>query len=131
VNRGKSGRLVYKSYSNRLRTSARTIALLWAGWWTLFGFLRGISEGLDFLGVFIHAALPGFLLLAAVVIAWRRELAGGVLLLLGGLLILAFFASARTLWGFPIISLPPLVSGGLFLLTGTRPGRPIFRARID
>jgi hypothetical protein len=33
---------------------ARIIALIWAGWWTLFGLLSGLGEGLDVIGVIRH-----------------------------------------------------------------------------
>ena len=39
-----------------MRYIARALALIWAGWWTLFGLACGLSEGMRPAGVLLHAA---------------------------------------------------------------------------
>jgi len=101
---------------------ARGIALLWALWWTLFGLLSGIAEGYDWLGIFRHAAVPGLVFLLVAVIAWRWEIIGGILLLLASVATLIGFPFTRTLEGFLTLFLPPLVAGGLFIVSRLRSG---------
>jgi hypothetical protein len=103
-----------------MRYGARGIALIWAGWWTLFGLLAGIGEGYDLSGVFLHTLVPGLVFLAAAVIAWRWEVIGGILLLLEGSGTLIMFWFARTIEGFATLALPPLVAGLLFLANWMR-----------
>jgi hypothetical protein len=98
------------------RYIARAGALLWAGWWTLFGLLSGIGEGLEPGGIFMHTLMPGLLFLALAVIAWRWEVPGGILLLLAGLWSLDMFWFARTPQGFLLLALPPLLAGLLLLI---------------
>jgi hypothetical protein len=98
-----------------LRYVARTVALLWAGLWTLFGLLAGVGEGLDLPGILMHTAVPGLVFLLTVFVAWRWELPGAVLLGLVGLLTLFVFGFARTPEGLALLTLPPLFAGALFL----------------
>jgi hypothetical protein len=97
-----------------MRYLARTLALVWAVWWTLFGLIAGMGEGYAPLGILAHATVPGLIFLVAAVIAWRWEVIGGILLLLEGLGTLYVFGYSRTIEGFLILTLPPLVAGLLF-----------------
>ena len=97
---------------------ARIVALIWAGWWTLFGLLSGIGEGLDVLGVIMHLTVPGLIFLAAALVAWRWEVAGGILLVVEGVLALFYFPFAREPFGLLTLALPPVIAGVLFLIAG-------------
>jgi len=129
---------------------ARALAILWAGWWTLwimalsFPFLR-----LGYWGSPSTAPagpIPGVLTLALVVcipwvsavLAWRREVLGGLVLVLEGLLLLAValnvivetvgvLAFGEAIAALPFVaaisgslSVPPLVAGILFLTSWWR-----------
>ena len=100
---------------NWMRYAARALTMLWAGWWTLFGLLAGIGEGLDPVGVFMHVVVPGLVFLVAALIAWRWEPVGAALLVLEGLATPFWFWFARTPEGFLLLALPPLLAGGLFI----------------
>jgi hypothetical protein len=97
-----------------IRYTARALALIWAGWWTLFGLLAGIGEGYGPEGVLLHMAIPGLLFLLAAAVAWRWELIGALMLGFEGALTLLVFPFARTPVGFLMLALPPLLAGGLF-----------------
>ena len=108
-----------------MRSIARGLALLWAGWWTFFGLASGIGEKAGLLGVLIHTTVPGLIFLITVLIAWRWEPVGGILLILEGLWAIFFFKQ-RSLAAFffmlGTITLPPL-SAGFLLLISWRKGR--------
>jgi hypothetical protein len=99
------------------------VALVWAGWWTIFGLVGGIGEGLDAAGVAMHTAVPGLLFLLAAVIAWRWELPGAVLLAVAGIATVSVYGFARTPEGFLLLTLPPLLAAGLFLMSWLNTGR--------
>ena len=97
-----------------LRLLARILALVWAAFWSAFGLLSGIGEGGDLPAVLRHTLVPGLVLLAAAVIAWRWERAGGLLLALAGLATLFMYPFAMTAGGFLALPLPGIVAGALF-----------------
>lgn len=111
-----------------MRYLARTVALLWAGWWVFFGLTSSLSEGLRPVDILIHAAIPGLVFVISAIIAWRWEAIGGVLLLQIGLLVLiAYIVMAYN--RFPLstitvvllaMALPPLVAGALCCACGRR-----------
>lgn len=94
----------------------RTIALMWSGWWTLFGLLSGIGEGYNLLGIILHAIFPGMFFLLAVFIAWKWEIVGAFLLLAHAVLTLFVFWFARTPVGFLTLTFPPMLAAILFLI---------------
>jgi len=109
---------------------ARSLALLWAGWWLFFGLACSISEGAGAVATVVHMAVPGGVFLAVALIGgwWRR---GGTLLLsVAGIVICvaypALMADRLPVLGLAlataILGLPPLVAGLLLLFAG-RAGR--------
>lgn len=106
-----------------LRPAARGVALLWAGFWVFFGLASGIGEGLDWVGVLIHTAVPGLIFLALALLAWYREEIGGALLVIVGLVVLVWYPidTADTFRLSTIVmvlltmALPPLLAGGVCL----------------
>lgn len=110
-----------------MRYCARALASVWAVWWTLFMLVSGAPErGLT--GILLNSpnALPGLLFLASAIVAWRREAAGGVMLVAVGLLLAIAFIVAGSIRPvprstialmIPIIALPPIVAGILFLVS--------------
>jgi len=95
---------------------ARGLALLWGGWWTLFGLLSGIGEGPSLEGILRHTLFPGLLFLAFALIACRWSLVGSLFLIVGGLLALAVFPFAWMPAGLLTLTLPPLLAAALLLL---------------
>jgi hypothetical protein len=110
--------------SKAMRYMARAIALVWAGWWTVFGLLAGIGEGGGLEGIFLHTLMPGLIFLGVALLAWRWERAGGALLVLTGLVTLPIFGYAQTPQGFVLLALPPLLAGLLYLLDSWTMRRP-------
>lgn len=107
-----------------LRYGARLLALIWAGWWVLFGLLSGIEEGLNWLGTLVHTAVPGLFFLMITLFLWWREEIGGTLLVLVGILVAVWypimvygrFPLATILFVLATMALPPLLSGTVCLL---------------
>jgi hypothetical protein len=104
--------------------TARSVSLLWGGWWTFFGIASGIGEGLPVVGVFVHAAVPGLIFLFTALIAWAWELVGGFLLIaeslavfIGYPFLFRGFSVGVMLLAMALLGLPPLISGILFLIS--------------
>jgi hypothetical protein len=98
-----------------LRYIARVIALVWSGWWTIFGLIAGFAEGYSLLGIILHAIFPGVFFLLTVLVAWKWEIVGTFLILGQALLTLIVFWFARTPVGFTTLTLPPMLAAILFL----------------
>jgi hypothetical protein len=96
-----------------LRLAARSLALIWAVFWSGFGLLSGIAEGGGIQAVLIHTLAPGLVFLAAAAVAWRWERLGGLLLAAAGLATLSAYGFARSMPGFVVLPLPGIVSGAL------------------
>jgi hypothetical protein len=108
--------------SRWMRYLAVIISLLWAGFWTFFGFASGISEGLNPVGVLHHSIFPGLLFLISALIAWRWNRIGGVLLVIEGLFV--FVVYPMRFMDFPLVTIllvlatmafPPLIAGILHI----------------
>jgi len=116
-----------------MRYTARTIIVLWAGFWVLFVVGEAITGG-GHGEVSRKEALKGILTAGAILLiiaggiylAWRRELVAGVSLMLISLLVLVayllrFGASLNLSKMTPVLlvmALPLLVAGILFLISG-------------
>jgi hypothetical protein len=107
-----------------LRYAGGALGLLWAGFWTIFGLLSGMGEGSGLAGVVIHAAVPGLIYVAAVMIAWRWAPLGGIVLLLCGLGTLFYYSTARTAQGFVTLVLPAVACAFLLLADYLRQPEP-------
>ena len=88
----------------------------------MFALLSGAERyGGGVKGILLNSpnALPWFLLLIFVFIAWKWELAGGIVITLTGLLTIFFFDfyNPKALPGLFVISLPLIILGGLFILS--------------
>lgn len=111
---------VYRKWVKRV---ARILAVVWAGWWVLFGLFSGISEGLSPVETLINTAVPGLIFLAIVLIAWKWQDLGGVLLLLAGMFVLVLYpiltyarlSPGSVLAVLATMALPPIVAGVLCL----------------
>jgi hypothetical protein len=116
-----------------MRYTARTIIVLWAGFWVLFVVGEAITGGGHYGGGNGKEALKGILALGAILLiiaggiylAWRRELVAGISLMLISLLVLVayflrFGASLNLSKMAPVLLimvLPLLVAGLLFLIS--------------
>lgn len=78
----------------------------------VFGTEAGLGE--ELLGFLIHLA-PTYVILTALVVAWRWELLGGVLFILLGLLFVLMFSDEEWLT-FAITTVPSVVVGILFIV---------------
>lgn len=67
------------------------------------------------LGGFIIHLIPNYLLLVALVIAWKKEVSGGIVFLLLGIGFTWFFQTYLFLPAFLIVSFPIFLIGILFL----------------
>lgn len=99
----------------RLTRAGRGLAVLWAGWWTLFGLTVGVGEGHGLVAVAVHTVLPGTVFFVPVVMAWRWRPWGAVALLGMGEWMVLSYPFARTLEGFLLLGLPPMAAAGLLL----------------
>jgi hypothetical protein len=96
----------------------RILAILYIVFISLFA-LDVFGEDYGFL-VTIWALLmhliPSFVLLAGLLIAWKRPFAGGMFFLLLALLFTVFFHTYRRPDAFMLLTFPLLLLGALFLL---------------
>ena len=67
------------------------------------------------IALFMHL-IPNFLLIIALVIAWKWEVVGGVIFLALGLFSIVFFDTYEHVVSFILVSLIPMIIGALFLL---------------
>ena len=65
--------------------------------------------------LFMHL-IPSFVLIALLVLAWKKELYGGIAFVILSLLFTIFFQTYREMINFLLISFPVLVTGILFLV---------------
>ncbi len=102
-----------------LRYIARTILLITASFWFMFGLLSGTEydgQGVKGLLMNLPNTIPWVLLFIFVYIAWKKELIGGVILVLTGLFTIYFFDAFKSAFVMLIMSLPLIILGG-FLIT--------------
>ena len=101
-----------------LNWSARILIIFYSAFLSLFA-LDVFGEGYSFwetlVALFMHL-IPTFVLMLALVVAWKKRLVGGIIFLLLGLAFTFFFATYEHLTGFLFLSLPLGLAGVLFLL---------------
>jgi hypothetical protein len=110
--------------------AARGLSLLWAGFWIWFGIASGIHENPVPSYIFMHT-LPGLVFLAAALLAWKWERPGGWLLAGLALVIACLYLYLfRQRLGVGVLiaaalmlSLPPLITGVLYLVHSRRAQR--------
>ena len=105
-----------------LSTIARYTLLVLGILFFLFALLSGSEQyGGGISGIIKNSpnALPGLILLAALFIAWKRELVGGIITALAGLVMLFFFVIKGNQLHLPIIILTLLITllGVFFILS--------------
>ena len=111
-----------------MRYVARFVGVVWAGWWTLFGVMCGIGEGMGSIGTLMHAAVPGLVFAASLVVAWKWELVGGIILAAeGGIVAVGYpvmvrgrFPASTVITMLLTMAAPPLAAGILFVICGRR-----------
>ncbi len=94
--------------------------ILFLAMFSLDVFEPGLSAGQIALGLFMHN-IPVFILLAVLIISWKREIVGGIVFILAGLLysgmsVARVAMSSGAEWSFLIIAGPALLIGILFLV---------------
>lgn len=100
-----------------LRWGARILSILiilFIGMFSIDVFFEGYGFP-EVLGAFFMHNIPTFLLIAALVVAWRKPKIGGVLFLILALASLIFFKTYQDLIVVLLITLPPAVIGLLFI----------------
>lgn len=107
--------------SDGFRIVGMSLGFLSGAWWVFFGVASGIAEKLKPVGILIHATMPGLLIVASAVAAWRWPVAGGVLLIVEGLAVTIGYP--LMVWGtrlcnpttigfiFVLMALPLLIAG--------------------
>jgi len=98
----------------------RILAILYIAFISLFAF-DVFEEGYGLLGtmlaLFMHL-IPSFILIACLVLAWKRPKIGGIVFMALGVVFTLFFRTYQRLDVFLIVSLPLLVVGALFIIAG-------------
>jgi hypothetical protein len=113
---------------------ARGLALLWAGFWTIFFVAESLAWHTPVYRMTIWLCV-GLIFVMLALVAWRWEVAGGLMLIAAGVLA----ALAYAIWGprelslasrvttLVIFGVPPAGAGALFLIRHhgiTHPGAP-------
>lgn len=111
------------------RMVARVLSLAWGVFWAWFGFASGVAEYAAFTDVVLQT-LPGLIFIAISLYAWRSPAAGGAILLVVALVVFCSYWSSTAgesavqgLGTAILLSLPPLMSGALFLAAAPAPPR--------
>lgn len=99
----------------------RVLSILFILFLTVFSldvFETGLSAGQIALGLFIHN-IPVFILLAVLIISWKREIVGGIVFILAGLLysglsIFRYLFSGPTEWY--MLAWSATIAGPAFLI---------------
>ena len=98
----------------------RIIAILYIAFISIFAF-DVFEEGYGFWGttlaLFMHL-IPSFLLIACLILAWKRPAAGGAIFVVMGIVFTLFFRTYQRPENFLIVSLPLLIIGVLFVIDG-------------
>jgi len=105
-----------------LRWGARILTILlilFIGMFSIDVFFEGYKFPEILVAFFMHN-VPTFLLIAVLIVAWKRPKIGGILFIILALASLIFFKTYRDLIVFLLISLPPLVIGLLFIYESIR-----------
>ncbi|WP_299336408.1 hypothetical protein [uncultured Psychroserpens sp.] len=112
----------YNKTTNLLRYTARYSLLLIAGVLLAFSLLSGsLDYGGNLMAIFKNSpnALPWFVLIMLIFIAWKREMLGGILIVIYGIGLVYFFNfSGPNFWWstFVLTALIPVL-GSLFVLS--------------
>ncbi len=111
------------------RMVARVLSLAWGVFWAWFGFASGVAEYAAFSDVLLQT-LPGLIFIGISLYAWKSPAAGGAILLVVALVVFCAYWSStagesavRGLGTAFLLSLPPLMSGALFLAAAPAPPR--------
>lgn len=111
------------------RMVARVLSLAWGVFWAWFGFASGVAEYASFTDVLLQT-LPGLIFIAISLYAWRHPAAGGALLLALAIIVFCAYwagaggeAAVESLATAVLLSLPPFMSGALFLAGAPEPIR--------
>jgi hypothetical protein len=111
-----------------MRATALTLLALGTAFWLWFGAASAWGEGLGIGNWVAHLLVPGGVLLATLLVAWRWPVAGGGLLLLEGtfiavgypILVAGRFPWTTVLFVPLTMAAPPLAAGALLLFDERR-----------
>ena len=111
--------------TKRMRSVAKSLALVWALWWIFFGVAYAVGEKFSKQALLVLLVFP-LLFLGSAMLPRLSERTGGTVLLVEGLIILVgypWFTYGRVpLFAIVVVlfmlGLPPLISGFLFLAAG-------------
>ncbi|MFC1810130.1 hypothetical protein ACFLZH_01385 [Patescibacteria group bacterium] len=107
---------------NSLRWGARILTIIFILFISMFSidvFFEGYLFPEVLIALFMHM-IPSFLLIAALIIAWKYPKIGGIIFILFALFTIFFFKTCKEVITFLIITLPPALIGLLFLYESIR-----------
>jgi len=111
-----------------LTWTSRMLGLFFIAFVSVFAldvFGQGYGKGELLLALFVHL-IPSFLLVAALVVSWRKPDVGGAFFIALGVVSVFFFHTYRDFFSFGLITLPALIIGALFLLQCGQSGMTLF-----
>ena len=111
-----------QTVSNILRYSARIILLFFGTLLFLFALVSGSEEyGGGFIGIVRNSpnTIPWVILIALVILSFKRELIGGILIIILGIFALFFFVifSSNFFLFTLFVALIPIVFGGFLVIS--------------
>ncbi|MHC4445412.1 MAG: DUF7670 domain-containing protein [Planctomycetota bacterium] len=100
-----------------IRNAARTILVLWVGFWTWFVLMHLFTDGLSSL---YHGSKILVPMLAAIVTTWFWPRIGGVLLIMFGIATMFYFDTKGLSSIIHPLTTPPIVCGLLIIMFGRK-----------
>ena len=99
------------------------LALIWGLWWTVFMLMSGTPKnGLGGIIMNMPNAIPGFIFLISIFVAWKFPLSGGIILVIEGLSVLIIypiiahkFSISTIIFVMLTLGLPPIIGGSLII----------------
>ena len=104
--------------TNKLLWIPRILTMVFILFLSIFSLdvFSGESTILEMIGGFLIHNIPSFLLIAILVVSWKRPLIGGIVFLVFSAAFTVFFETYQMLASFLAITLPLAIAGGLYIL---------------
>ncbi len=97
----------------------RVLTILFTMFLSIFAFdvFEGEAPLIEKVGGFLIHLIPSYLLIAILIISWKKPMVGGFVFILLSIIFTVFFKTYANIFSFLLVSLPAAVIGGLFIFS--------------